>query len=391
MLRKILLVAVVLCLLVPAFGCTGDSAGDTVKIGVLLDTTGDLGPMGIRILNGARLAAMEINEAGGVLGKQVELVEEDGKTDPGAGFDRVKKMVEIDGVQVITGPMITGASLLAIPYVKVQQVPLISPSATGIQLSNEDGTEWFFRTCLRDDAQGMVLAEESLKKGYSKIATIVLDNTYGKGLEEALVGHLEDEGWSGEHVVSIHYAEGAKDYRSELQKIKDADADAVLCVSYCDDGIIIFKQALDLGLEGMAWMGCDGNYGSGLFKDPKSAEFMEQAIAFGTRTVGAGAQNDHFIDAYTEEYGEAPEVYCDTMYDAVWAAAKAIEAAGKYDGDAIRVALTKLKFDGATGPIAFNDIGDRTAGAFELWEVVKDASTETGYKNSQIKIVTWGT
>jgi ABC-type branched-subunit amino acid transport system substrate-binding protein len=391
MVKKLLLVAVVLCLLIPAFGCTGDSTGDTVKIGALLDTTGDLGPMGGRIMNGARLAVKEINAAGGLLGKDVELVEEDGKTDPGAGFDRVKKMVEIDGVKVIAGPMITGTSLLAIPYIKVQQVPVISPSATGIQLSYEDGTEWFFRTCLRDDAQGMVLAEEVLKKGYSKVASIVLDNTYGKGMEEALFGHLEEEGWTGEHVVSIHYAEGVKDYRSELQKIKDAEADAVLCVSYCDDGIIIFKQALDLGLDNIAWMGCDGNYGSGLFKDPKSAEFMEKAFAFGTRTVGAGAQNDHFIAAYTADYGEAPEVYCDTMYDAVWAAAKAIAAAGKYDGDAIRVALTKLKFDGATGPIAFNDIGDRTAGAFELWNVVKDPSTETGYKNSQMEIVTWST
>ena len=66
-----------------------------------------------------------------------------------------------------------------------------------------------------------------------------------------------------------------------------------------------------------------------------------------------------------------------------------IEAAGVYDGEAIRVALTKLEFEGATGPIAFNKIGDRTAGAFEVWEVVKDATTETGYKNVTIEIVAW--
>ncbi|MCD6568420.1 MAG: ABC transporter substrate-binding protein [Dehalococcoidia bacterium] len=392
MVKKLLLVAVVLGLLIPAMACSsGAPSSETVKIGCLLDTTGDLGPMGGRILNGARLAVDEINAAGGVLGKQVELVEEDGKTDPGAGFDRVKKMVEIDGVQVITGPMITGASLLAIPYVKGRQVPLISPSATGIQLSNEDGTEWFFRTCLRDDAQGMVLADLIAEKGYTKLATIVLDNTYGKGLEQAIVDELEVKGWSGEQVASIHYAEGTKDYRSELQKIKDAGADVVVCVSYCDDGIIIFKQALDLGLDEVAWMGCDGNYGSGLFKDAKSAEFMEKAFVAGTRTVGTGPQNDHFVAAYTEKYGEAPEVYCDTMYDAVWAAAKAIQAAGTYDGDAIRVALTGIQFDGATGPITFNDIGDRSSGAFEIWEVVLDPSTETGYKNAPVKVITWST
>jgi ABC-type branched-subunit amino acid transport system substrate-binding protein len=77
------------------------------------------------------------------------------------------------------------------------------------------------------------------------------------------------------------------------------------------------------------------------------------------------------------------------MYDAVWAAAKAIEAAGVYDGEAIRVALTGLKFDGATGPIAFNELGDRTAGAFEIWNVVEDPTTETGYANAQLDIITW--
>jgi ABC-type branched-subunit amino acid transport system substrate-binding protein len=390
MIKKLLLVLAVLSLLIPAMACTTEApSSEPIKIGCLLDTTGDLGPMGGRILNGARLAAEEINAAGGVLGKQVVLVEEDGKTDPGAGFDRVKKMVEIDGVEVITGPMITGASLLAMPYAKEHQIPLISPSATGIQLSHEDGTEWFFRTCLRDDAQGMVLGDIILEQGYTKLATIVLDNTYGKGLEEAVTDQLEKKGWSGEHVVSIHFDQSRKDYRSELQKIKDADADVVVCVSYCDDGIIIFKQAMDLGLDEIAWMGCDGNYGSGLFKDAKAAEFMEKAFVGGTRTVGTGSQNEHFVSAYTERFGEAPEVYSDTMYDAVWAAAKAIQAAGTYDGEAIRVALTELEFDGATGPIAFNEIGDRTAGAFEIWEVVEDPSTETGYKNAPIEVVTW--
>lgn len=388
MLKKLLLVVGLLCLLIPAVACTPKEA-ETVKIGCLLDTTADLGPMGLRILNGARLAVDEINAAGGLLGKQVELVEEDGQTDAQKGFDRVKKMIEVNGVQVIAGPMITGASLLSIPYVKGQNVPLISPSATGIPLSETDGTEWFFRTCLRDDAQGLVLADFIKGKGYSRLATIVLDNTYGKGLEEAIVSHLEEIGWQGEHVAQIRYSEGTKDYRTELQQIKDSNPDVVFACTYCDDGIIVFKQALDLGLDEAAWLGCDGNYGSGLFKEPKSAEFMEKAFVAGTRTVGAGPSYENFLSAYEEKYGEGPEVYCDTMYDAVWAAAKAIQAAGVYDGEAIRKALTQLEFEGATGPITFNDIGDRTAGTFEIWEVVKDATTETGYKNARIETITW--
>ena len=388
MVKKLLMVIAVLALLIPVVGC-GPAPAETIKIGVVLDLTGDLGAMGTRILDGARLAADEINAAGGVLGKQVELVEEDGATDPATGFDRVKKLVTVDGVEVITGPMITGTSLLSIPYAQEQQVPLITPSATGIPLSEVEGTEWFFRTCLRDDAQGMVLADVIVEGNYTKLATIVLDNTYGKGLETAILERLVEVGWQGEHVVSIHYAEGTKDYRTELQQIKDSSPDVVFACTYCDDGIIVFKQALDLGLDEIAWLGCDGNYGSGLFAEPGSAEFMEKAFVAGTRTVGAGSKYDEFSTAYELAYGEAPQVYCDTMYDAVWAAANAIEAAGVYDGEAIRVALTGLEFEGATGPISFNELGDRTSGLFELWDVVEDPATETGYANAQIEVVTW--
>ncbi len=386
MIKKLLLVLAALSLLIPAVACAPKEA-ETIKIGCVMDLSGDLAAMGARMLNGARLAVEEINAAGGVLGKQVELVEEDGKTDPAAGLERVKKLIEIDGVQVIVGPMISGSSKLAIPYAKEHKVPLITMSATAFELSEMEGTEWFFRACLLDDAQGRVLASIAMEEGYTRLASIVQDNLYGKGVEEALIEGLQEAGWQGEHVVSIHYDEAKKDYRTELQQIKGSNPDAVLIVSYCDDGIIVFKQALEMGLDNIAWLGCDGNYGSGLFKEPKSAEFMEKAIVAGTRTVGSGSAYEQFVTKYTEKFGEAPEIYCDTTYDAVWTAVKAIEKAGVYDGEAIRAALTGLEFEGVTGPIAFDEVGDRTSGTFEIWEVVKDPATETGYKNARIKVV----
>lgn len=387
MIKRLLLAVVIGVLLVPVAAC-GPAEPETIKIGVVMDLSGDLAPMGARMLNGARLAAEEINAAGGVLGKDVELVEEDGKTDPSAGLDRVKKLIEIDGVQVIVGPMISGTSKLAIPYAKEHAVPCITMSATAFELSELDGTEWFFRACLLDDAQGRVLSQVVMDGGYSKLATIVLNNLYGKGVQKALVEGLQEKGWKGQVVAEVEYDEAKKDYRTELGQIKDSSPDVVLLVSYADDGIIIFKQALEMGLDSVAWLGCDGNYGSGLFKEPRSAEFMEKAIVAGTRTVGFGSTYEQFVAKYTAEFGEAPEIYCDTTYDAVQAAAKAIKQAGKYDGAAIRSALTTLSFEGASGPISFDARGDRASGAFELWEVVKDPTTETGYKNVQIELVT---
>ncbi len=387
MIKKILLVLVALSLLIPVTACAAEE--ETIKIGCVLDLSGALAPMGAMMLDGARMAVEEINAAGGVLGKQVELVEEDGATDPDQGFDRVKKLVEIDGVQVIVGPMITPTSELSIPYAKTHKIPLITMSSTGVPLSEVEGTEWYFRTCLCDDAQGRLLAEIVMDKGYTKLATIVLDNTYGIGLAAGLVEGLEAAGYQFEHEVAIEYDIAKKDYRTELGQIRDYNPDVVLAVTYGDDGIIVFRQALEMGLDDIAWLGCDGNYGSGLFAEASSAEFMEKAIVAGTRTVGLGTVYEQFVSEYTEKFGAAPETYCDTTYDAVWAAAKAIEAAGVYDGEAIRAALVELEFDGASGPLAFNEIGDRTAGAFEVWEVVKDATTPTGYRNATIEIVSW--
>jgi len=390
MVKRVLMVLAILALLVPVVACgPGPAPAETIKIGCVLELSGELAPMGAKMLNGARMAVDEINAAGGVLGKQVELLEEDGATDPDKGFDRVKKLVEIDGVQVIVGPMITPTSELSIPYAKAHKIPLITMSATGVPLSELDGTEWYFRTCLRDDAQGLVLADIIMDKGYTRLATIVIDNTYGIGLEEYTVDGLEAAGWEGEHVQSIHFDITKKDYRSELGLIKDSNPDVVLAVTYASDGIIIFKQALDMGLDDIAWLGCDGNYGSGLFAEPSSAEFMEKAIVAGTRTIGTGPLYEQFVPKYTAEFGGPPETYCDTTYDAVYAAAKAIEAAGVYDGEAIKDALVGLEFEGATGPISFNELGDRASGAFEIWKVVEDPTTESGYANAQIKVVTW--
>ena len=388
--KKILIIVVTLLLamslILPTSSCTTD---DTIKIGIVLELSGELAPMGEKMLDGARLAVDEINAAGGVIGKEIQLIEEDGGTDPDKGFDRVKKLVEIDGVQVIVGPMITPTSELSMPYAEDNEVPLITMSATGVPLSEMEGTEWYFRTCLRDDAQSLVLADFVMDQGYTRLATMVLDNTYGKGLEEALVEGLTAKGWQGEHVASVQYDITKKDYRSELQLIADRDPDVVLAVTYSDDGIIIFKQALELGLESIAWLGCDGNYGSGLFAEQNSAKFMSLAIAAGTRTIGMGTLYDNFVTNYTANFGIAPEIYCDTTYDAVYAVAKAIEAAGVYDGAAIRSALVDLEFTGVTGPISFNSLGDRTSGAFELWDVVEDPTTESGYNNATIDVVTW--
>jgi len=388
MVKKLLMVIAVLALLIPVVGC-GPAPAETIKIGCVLSTTGLLGPMGVRMMQGAELAVEEINAQGGVLGKQIELVEENDNTEAAVCLERVKKLVEVDGVKVLVGGMISGATMATGPYLADHEILMVSPSATNPGIAEQEWKNWVFRTCLSDALQGKALAPIIVEGNYTRLATIVQDNPYGVGLEGALVDALNETGWQGEHVVSIQFDPAKGDYLTELGQIKDANPDIVLAVTYADDGKVLFKQALDMGLDTIAWLGCDGNYGSGMFEEPKCAEFMEKAIIAGTRTAGAsGAAYEEFVAAYNATFGEAPEVYCDTTYDAIKLIAQAIEQAGTYNSTAIKDALMGIgqNYEGASGPISFNAAGDRISGTFEIWKVEKD---ENGvYSDVTVKFVT---
>lgn len=390
MVKKALLTIFALCLIILAIACAPQKEVNVIKIGCVLSTTGLLGPMGGDMMKSARLAVKELNAAGGVLGKQVQLIEEDDATEAAKCLDRVKKLVDIDGVKALVGGMTSGAAMATGPYLAEKQVLMITPSATSPAISEQPWKKWLFRTTPHDTLQGAILAKFVMEKGYTKLATIVQDNPYGVGLEKALVEALKKAGWGGKHVISIHFDPAKKDYRTELERIRGSAPDVVLAVTYAEDGIIVFRQASEMGLEQIAWLGCDGNYGDGMFVEPKAAEFMTKAIVAGTRAAGpSGATHDKFAAAYKVATGKDPSVYCDTTYDAIMLIAKAIEKAGVYDSKAVREALLKIgqNYDGASGTITFDEKGDRVSGTFELWKVERDPTAKTGYKNVRIRLV----
>ncbi len=136
MIKKLVTVLfALLLLLVPATAC-GPSQPKTIRIGAVMDLSGALAGIGSQLRDSIVLAVKQVNEAGGIDGTQVELIVEDGKTDPTSGFEAVKKLVEVNGINVIIGPMISGASLAAGPYALENQVLLFSPSATSPDIAD---------------------------------------------------------------------------------------------------------------------------------------------------------------------------------------------------------------------------------------------------------------
>jgi len=382
MIKKMILVFAVLLLLVPAAACRPAPA-EEIKIGAVMDITGPLAGIGSIIRDGAVLAVKEINEAGGINGQQVKLIVEDGATDTTTGFEGVKKLVEVNGCKVIIGPMISPAVMAAGPYVAKRGVVIVSPSATSPEITDQAWRQFVFRTCPSDVLQGAAMSQLVLEGGYKKVATLVVDNTYGAGIEQVAKEKLAGK---AEVVASIKYDLAKLDYLTELQIIKDQNPDAIIHVGYHDDAQIVYKQALQLGLDSAQWIAAEGVYSEYTLEMAEAAEFMKKAVIGTSPTAPEGlAAYDKLAAAYEAEFGIPPGVYVDTVYDATKMVLMAIEKVG-YDGAKISAELLKIgqNYQGTSGTITFSPVGDRASGDFEVWKVVKEAGE---YKYERVKII----
>jgi len=380
--RKIVAVLIVVSMVlvgVLAPGC--EPTDETIEIGSILCMTGGLAAMGHLISQGAILAVEEINDDGGVLGKNLTLTIEDSATDDAAAFEAYKKLVEVDGVEVIVGPMISGAVMSSGAYAKLNEVAMVSPSATSPLITNTTWTQWALRTCTTDYLQGGVIADIIIDEGYNTTAIMVQDTPYGIGIELVVTELLEAANIT--IVESIRYDEEALNYLTELQIIKDANPDVIVQVGYHTDSAKVYVGADSLGLNATPWVVAEGVYGLEAETYPAAAAFMAEADLLGcTLAPDPGlAAYVAFVAVYEARWGESPGVYCDTIYDAVNLIALAIKDAGVYDGAAIKDALYKLgvDYDGASGTTTFDENGDRVSATYGIWELVETAPLEYEY------------
>ena len=378
--KKILL-TVIAVMLVPVSACTEPAEEPPLKMGGIFCMTGPLAAMGDLISQGALLAVDEINADGGVLGRDLELVIEDSATNDATAFEAYKKLVEVDGVQVVVGPMISGAVMSSGAYAETMKVPMVSPSATSPLITDQTWTKWALRTCTLDDLQGGVLADIIIDEGYDTVAILVQDTPYGIGLEEVITEIIEDAGVTV--VESIRYDEEKLDYLTELGLIQDADPDVIVQVGYHTDSAVVYEQADSLGLGTKVWLVSEGVVGMEAETYPAAAAFM---AATNFRGCTLAPEPDvpayvAFVVRYEAQWDEPPGVYCDTVYDAVKLIALAIEEAGEYDGNKIRANLYGLGVDysGASGPITWDLNGDRVRATYGIWELVETAPGEYEY------------
>lgn len=369
-----------------------EAAGDAIKIGALMPMTGDLQAFGETSLSGIELAIEEINGAGGVLGRPLDISTGDTQTAAQPSIDAAQKLVSVEGVGAIIGALSSGNTIpVAESITKDNGIPQISSASTSPVITDLDDGDFLFRTVPSDAFQGIALAEITQEQGLERLAIIYVNNDYGQGLAESFQTAFEAAG--GTVTASVPYEQGQASYRGELQRLAGAEAEALLLIGYPENGITVLKQALEGGFFDR-FVFTDG------MKAPEvieaiGADFLEGT--FGT-VAQAATESDayaRFTNAYEARYGELPpKPYIDTAYDALMVLALAIEQAGETTGPAVRDAIREvanapgieikpgewakaseaiangedIDYVGASGTLDFDDNGD-VGGSFAHWAI----------------------
>lgn len=299
--------------------------GGSIKIGVLANTSDANANYGNAVKNGIMLYINEVNAAGGVNGKQIEVIAYDDKGDATEAVTAFSRLVD-DGVTAVIGGVLTGTTLAVADETYAIGMPQITASATapGVTLLDpEDESagirENVFRACFIDPFQGEKMAEYAAEKMGVSTAAVIFEtgNDYSEGLKNAFVEKCAELGITVTNEEA--YAAGDVDFKAQMTNIANSNPDVVFCPNYYEDDGTIITQARQVGYEG-TFLGGDGWSGVG---DYASAEDLE-----GTIYCSGYAGNEKFDTAYEEAYGEkVPNMFAPLGYDAAMLMVNAISVA----------------------------------------------------------------
>ncbi|MDO5088699.1 MAG: ABC transporter substrate-binding protein [Leptotrichiaceae bacterium] len=280
---------------------------DVIKIGVIGPLTGEVAQYGEATINGFKLKVKEINEAGGINGKKIELVISDSKGDSTEAVNIFKKMVSQDKVNLVVGEVISSASLAIADLAQSAKIPMITPTGTNFDITK--GKDYVFRTTFTDPYQGVITAKYAQAKGIKSVAILTnSSNDYAVGLATSF---KDEAAKNGITVTEEKYTKDDKDFKSILTKIKGQNPEAVFIPDYYNTIGLILTQANELGLKtqylgGDGWDGIQTNFGAAA----EGAIFASQFAPDDTAEIV-----QKFITAYKSEYKIDPIVFSALGYD----------------------------------------------------------------------------
>ena len=302
----------------------------------------------------------EIGQAGGVDGKQIEVISKDNKSETQEAASVSTNLAIQQEVNAIVGPATSGATAAAIPKATIAGVPVISPSATQDGLTA--GQDFLFVGTFQDSYQGRIIAKYVADNLNAKKVALFTDNSsdYAKGIAKSF-----KEAYKGDIVIEETFIAGDTDFQAALTKMKGKDFDAMVLPGYYTEAGKIVNQMRGMGLN-QPIVGGDGL---------NSEEFVQQATAEKANdiyfvsgfssTVKTSEEAEAFKKAYRDRFKEEPSTFSALAYDSMKMMAKAMEGAD--NSIQIRDNLTKIKnYNGVTGKTSFDADHNTSKSAFMM-------------------------
>ena len=334
---------------------------ETIRIGGIGPLSGGYANYGFSVKNGAQLAVDEINAAGGINGKQVELSFQDSQADPESAVNAYGKLMDW-GMQVSLGGVLSGETASIVAAAREDNIMLITPSGSADKCIDDNSRA--FRVCFYDSFQGAAAAQYI--KNNNMVDTVGIlyqsDIDYSVGLYNAFV---EECGKSGITIAETQtFTDATKtDFSTQINALVNSGVKLVFIPFYAEEASTFLTQARGKFADDVYFFGADGLDGilGKVEQDPTIANNVLMLTPFAADDPAENVQA--FVKAYQAAYNATPDQFAADAYDAVYVIKAAVEKAGTTDGDAMAAAMASLEVAGVTGTMTWNADGNTNKNA----------------------------
>ncbi|GFN34758.1 ABC transporter substrate-binding protein [Tepidimicrobium xylanilyticum] len=362
MIKKLSLATLTLLVLILIVGCSASnlniSESDKIRIGLNYELTGNTATYGTNLKDGVLLAFEEINAAGGVLGKELETVVIDNKSDATESANVSTRLATRENVVALLGPATSGNTKAAIPAAMQNKIPLISASATADDVTldaNGNVKEYAFKTCFNDSFQGVMMAQFAYNDLGLRKAAVLADTTsdYAQGLSKSFQKTFKELG--GEILSVEAYAAGDTDFKAVLTNLKGENPELLYVPGYYEEVGLIIRQARELGLN-VPILGGDGYESPKLFELAGKDALNDIYYSSHYSPMDDSEQVLKFKENFRKKFNKEPDAFNALGYDLGYLVADALERAGEANPEKLKVALEETDgFAGITGTLTIDE------------------------------------
>lgn len=365
MVRRGLIIVLAVSLALAA-GATPGRAADPITIGFITPLTGSPALEGSYISQGVEVAVAEITARGGVLGRPLKVIVEDGRADPQESTSAAEKLIVRDGVVALVGAWASSATLAVMNTVARHKVPLVVEISTNPKIT-ESGNPWVFRIASTEAVNSAFVVPRLVQRGFRAVHLVAVNNDWGRGAVEY---HQPAFASAGARVTGAElYNVNEVDFKPILLKARSAGADAIMFTGDIRATANFRKQMRELGMTQPVYL--SGGQTMASLARVAGADLLEGVYLLGYSIPNAleGDPRSPLLQAFVRSFKKRfphaePERGTAHAYDAVMLLADAIERARSVDAQALREALAATSYTGITGDIKFDAKGQSRPALF---------------------------